>query len=591
MRSPLKPTRVFCLTSFATLAFSASILGQDNQSSVRTAQQAPTGGSMVIGRAVYDDTGQPATRECIHLIPSEGLFKSLSGLRIPTNCTNENGEFSLKHVAAGEYYVVPRAIDDHTSSGQTFSFLRRSDDPATDAAKLGQFKDQHVKITLDGLHPVEIDLRVTNYHFGSISGKVVDATGQPAARATVHLVSKDQKPFGASGRTDEQGRYKFWGLKPGEYVMSANPPAKAVDEKESPRRLEGVLGATYFPSTLDPGNSPPVAVLADRETSDVNITLIARNLHSISGTVRIRGDNRPVNNAILRLTRKEGEGQSSGVQPTAAIESAVSSYASETDKNGRWLFDNVPDGAYRLFVEPKQGQPTNEVQHFVQKQMDLTVEGIDVEDLSIQVSAGGRISGVVTVEAGNDSPRAIMLTASVYDARANSSAFLDGPGPFTLTAVSSGEVVLSAFPRPEQRFYVKSIEANGLDLLRTNFTLGEGGEIKEVRIVISPNVGLVTGRVLSSTGNKPVADANVLLLRVSSDKLRLFGGKLTGVTDERGAFSLSAAPGAYIVIAWCQSDGPYAFAEARARALKDPAAKVSLSSAEQKQLDLRIPRD
>jgi len=66
--------------------------------------------------------------------------------------------------------------------------------------------------------------------------------------------------------------------------------------------------------------------------------------------------------------------------------------------------------------------------------------------------------------------------------------------------VPTGAITLSAFPSPQDKFYVKSIEANGLDLLRNDLTIAEGEEIKDVRIVISPNVGVVAGSVLSLKG-------------------------------------------------------------------------------------------
>jgi len=86
--------------------------------------------------------------------------------------------------------------------------------------------------------------------------------------------------------------------------------------------------------------------------------------------------------------------------------------------------------------------------------------------------------------------------------------------------------------------------------LRNRLTLANGDEIKDVRIVVSAGVGVITGRVLSQTGDKPVAGVELMLRRTGDDKLRLFGGKLTATTDERGTFTMSAAPGNYLVIAW-----------------------------------------
>lgn len=51
----------------------------------------------VTGRVVYEDTGQPAARRRVQLIPSAALVNARSGLRLPTD---ERGEFSLRQIGA-----------------------------------------------------------------------------------------------------------------------------------------------------------------------------------------------------------------------------------------------------------------------------------------------------------------------------------------------------------------------------------------------------------------------------------------------------------------------------------------------------------
>ena len=570
------------------LALSTSALAQDSQAAKKTdAVQVPTGNSIVTGRAVYEDTGQPATRHRVQLIASEALSNPRGRLRIPTAITNENGDFSLRRIAAGDYYVVDSPVDEHSGSGQIFPFLGQFGDGATYAAKLEQFKKNSIRITVDGQHNLAVNLRLPNRHFGTISGRVLDLGGKPAVRASVHLMSTGEKSFGASVLTDKQGEYRFWGLPSGEYIISASPPPKGSDEGEPTRRYEGVFGTTYFPSTLESRNSPPVTVFPDRDTGNIQVTLIARSLYSLAGTVRMRGDNRPVSNATIRLSRKEIADQSFDPSRAPDIEGAMSNYLSSTDNSGHWSMANVPDGDYRLLVQPMASEPTK--QRFVQAQQDLTVEGADVENLFVEVSEGSRLSGVVTIEGTNASPQFISIHANRFKGNANSSIRLDEAGTFSLTAVPAGEVTLSAFPSPQDKFYVKSIESNGLDLLRTNLTIAEGDEIKDVRIVISPNVGMVAGHVLSVTGDKPIAGINVSLRRVNNDKLRLFGGKLMSVTDERGNFILSAAPGVYLVLAWRATDGPSAFRDAMDRASREQGAGLTLLPGDRKQLDIRVP--
>ncbi|HEY3041693.1 MAG TPA: carboxypeptidase-like regulatory domain-containing protein [Pyrinomonadaceae bacterium] len=567
------------------LALFGGALAQDTQVAKKTeAVQAQTEGSMVTGRAIYEDTGQPATRERVQLISSETLSNLHGRIRIPTAITNENGEFSLRRIAAGEYYIFARPVDEHIRSGETLPIWQFGES-ATDAARLEQFKKDYIKIAVDGQHNLDVNLRVPNPHYGVISGRILDAEGKPAVRAAVHLISSGEKSFGASVVTDEQGQYKFRGLPAGEYIISASPPPKKRDEGDSPRGLEGLAGATFFPSTLDSRSSPPVIVLPDRDTGNIDVTLISRNLHSLSGMVRMRNDKRAVTNATLRLTRKEIADPSSEASSAAGIEGPMSTYFNTTDKTGNWSFANVPDGSYHLFVQPMAGELAKE--RFVQTEQNIIVDGADVEGLLVEVSQGSRISGVVSVEGNNASPQVIRVGASQYKGNTNSGVSIDEAGKFELTAIPPGEITVSAFPLPQDKFYVKSIEANGLDLLRTTLTIAEGEEIKDVQIVISPSVGVVTGRVLSLAGDKPIAGINVMLHRIGDDKPRLFGGKLMGVTDDRGNFILSAAPGVYLVIAW--RAGSSAFGDAMNKALREQRSSLTLLPNDRKQLDIRIP--
>ena len=289
MISPL----LICLTLIT------GALAQDSQKKTETAAP-PAGTVRVTGRVVYEDTQQPATRHRVQLILSSGLLNARNGLRIPTAITDERGEFALRAVTAGEYYVHSEPIDQRGRSKLELVLHRSGDDDA-DAANLDQFKKNSLKLTVDGQRNVEVNLRVPNPHFGSISGTVFDAHQQPAPRATVHVLIKGNEVMGMTLRADEQGRYKLRGLAKGEYIVGAVPPPKEGVDGERLRNYQGTAGATYFPSTSLLRNSPPVAVLPDVDTANVDITLLSKALRSLTGTLRMRGDSRPVTNGILRL--------------------------------------------------------------------------------------------------------------------------------------------------------------------------------------------------------------------------------------------------------------------------------------------------
>ena len=563
-------------------------LVQENQPPKKPEVVAPPAETvMVTGRVVYEDTGQPATRHRVQLILGTALLNARR-LRIPTAITDERGEFTLRAVYAGEYYVFSEPIDQRRRSRLELVLNRSGDDDA-DAANLDQFKKSNPRITVDGQRNVEVNFRVPNPHFGSISGTVFDATHQPAARATVHVMSKGSDFSGLTLRTDDQGRYKVRGLQKGEYIVSASPPAKESGDGGKPRGYQGTPGATYFPSALLLKDSPAVVVAPDADTHNVDVTLIAKALRSLAGTLRIRGDNRPVSNAYLRLTVKQITDPASDTSKAALTENPMSYYMSATDKSGRWSFSNVPDGSYRLSVEPKQGGDPMTTPRFVQVEQELTVNGSDIEELLIEVSEGARLSGSVVLEGSGAQPQHISVNASSYHPHANSSVGVDDNGKFVLTGAPTGEIDVSAFAYPQNKFYVKSMEANGVDLLRNKITLAENDDIKDVRIVISASIGVITGRVLTQTGDKPVAGAQVMLRRTGDDKRRLLGGELATETDARGVFTLSAAPGNYLVVAWRSADGPTALENAMNKAMKEQGTGLTLSPSARKQIDIRLP--
>jgi hypothetical protein len=362
--------------------------------------------------------------------------------RIPTTLTDANGEFIFHQQGAGEYYVVAHPADEHVASAEGAPFPLQSGDPVADAASLEQYKKDFPRIKVNGESPVEINLRVKNPHFGSLSGRISGANGGAVAGVNVHAMKTGAGSFGTSTTADENGAYRFRGLPAGEYLVSADPPRQTPDAG-GVRIAPGVLGATYFPSTIDSRTSPPVIVSADREVGDINITLALRSLHSVAGTVRVTGDEHPVAGATVRLNKKDAE-RASGIGSSSGIEAAMSNYFCTTDAQGRWSFSNLPDGAYTISVRP--GILGSKLERFVDKRQDLTIAGADVENLPIEVSLGGRVSGHVTIEPP-DAP-APDISVGVGSAFTR----VEGNGAFTVTGVPEGEFPFAVMVRPPNAF-------------------------------------------------------------------------------------------------------------------------------------------
>ena len=533
-------------------------------------------GSIVKGRVVYEDSGQPAPGQRVQLVPIESLANRRGPTRIPTTISGPNGEFSLLNPGTGEYYVVAQPADAHGSSAETAPFPRETGDQATDAANLEQFKRDFPRITVSGESPIEIEVRVKNPHFGRITGRILDANGTVVAGATVRAMKTGPDGFGLTVTSDANGAYQLKGLTPGEYVISANPPSQTAAPGRPPA-IEGVLGATFFPSTIDAHASPPVSVSPDSELGNIDITLIPRSLHRVTGMVRGEGDGHPVAGASVRLEKKDAAATEGNTQP-AGVEAAMNTYLATSDQQGQWSIGNLPDGVYSISVRPS-GRLGAKAERFVNKQQELTIGGSDVENLAIDVSPGGRVSGHVTLETGKTSTSSIAITIGVGSA----STLVDANGNFEVAGISEGEFPLSVMIRPPNAFYAKSIEVNGRNLLREKLNIQGASETKEVQVTIAP-ASILTGRVLTQPGGAPVGQVNVMLIPVDPASGSAFA-RPNGSSNALGTFTVSGAPGEYFVVLWRRGE-PLPARDAASLAGSSNAVRVTLAPGERKSMDL-----
>jgi hypothetical protein len=530
---------VVCLVSSTAIAQNGKLPG-----GAPNPQTTPIG-STVRGRATFEDTNEPATRERIQLIPGEAVGQSAGRVAIPTAFTDDSGQFELKVVAAGEYYILARPIDEHATSNKLYPFLHPTGDVAADAIRVEEFKKKSTKIIVDGQNSLTLDLHVWNPHYGRISGHVFDADGKPATHSSVHLTCRDKQSaacLGSSTASNEAGEYTFRGLAAGDYIIGASPPLKVTSppriDGERPRvDLQGLSEATtYYPSTLQIQQSAPVSVLADRETSDIDIKLVARALYSISGLVRRRNGD-PVTAARLHLVKKDLPMLSGNGFPEVSFTSS--------DARGDWSFSNVPDGTYQVVVQPSNARDDASAP-FVASEQAVVIAGADVSGITLEVSSGMRISGTIVIE-GESVPASIAVMAHRLRSQAQSSANVEPvsrTNKFQIVGAPDGPIELTPIFRPTERFYVKSIEAGGRDLLSEQLEGGEGDEIKDVHVVISAEVGTLSGRVVSVSGSA-VNDVLVALIPRLPKQRRAIGAQPSGRTDKSGNFSLSAAPGEY----------------------------------------------
>lgn len=287
----------------------------------------------------------------------------------------------------------------------------------------------------------------------------------------------------------------------------------------------------------------------DRACAIAQTTLpVLQNVQTISGIVRMQDNGEAIVGAKGRIVRKEDtyvvlgstQGATNGPKPV---------YSFTTDKDGRWSVNNLPDGSYVIQVTPGVADSDpNRGQRFATKKQIITVAGTDLPDVLIEVSKGAKISGILIVE-GDDPLSSVSLFASKVDVpielHQGVSKSLTPTGRrtmFTMTDLPEGVIELSAFLGTDSH-YIKSINANGIDLLQEKLNLTSGMELKDVTIVVASDLAEFTGRIISESGKTPLPRMRISLNWIGTR--RVLGGRLTRRTDEQGAFLLRPPPGDY----------------------------------------------
>lgn len=432
----------------------------------------------------------------------------------------------------------------------------------------------------------DIEITIHARRGGAISGKVSYSDGDPAINADVSIIRRTAgQPervfagFNASSllspRTDDRGRYRITGLPPGEYVVSAAetstaPKNKRMDYSHGPP-MEALFGGTdalivtYYGGVNRIEEAVKLKVEANSELSDINITLADSAPHTLRGSVIAKLDRIPLPGATVTIDLKD--------RPSWASRGAQSVI---TDERGQWTLDGVPDGTYVLRVQPPynipvpgakpepvdpddEGTPEKQIptRKFVSKETETTVAGSDVVVDEFALPEGASISGTIEFPKGKEEEeeyRYVQVSwryegeyASGYGNTAGGYA-----GVFSAEGLHAGKVYLNVMSGSYMResgdsYYAKSITLNGVDVRNKPITLAEGQTVTGVRIVMAENPAKASVKLVDGEG-KPLVARRIAIVPAQESRWLFQADIDVGVTDARGVFAFTCAPGDYLVL-------------------------------------------
>lgn len=488
-------------------------------------------GSTVSVRAIYQDTERPVRRAAVQIVSEDLPRVSRQGV------TDARGELRFKNVTAGQYRVYV-GFPGFTNGGAVY-----------DSSKA-------VIVDVDGTSSVEVKIRAERS--AAITGKITYPDGEPAVGAQINVFRKNGKQWehvaiiSAGAHTDDRGVYRIYPLPSGEYVIGVIEQSLVIEEREGgAMQTTGnkSLNPYYYGGAAHYSTAALIPVDAGREINNINVTLAERATYKVTGTIAARG--MPMADAHLRL-QPHDDGLSG---PTLMIPHGLSVQA---NKDGQWSFTDVPDGNYSVELDQRgsgfsqYGENKMNPRLVGQRQL-VTVTGADVSGVVISLSEGGRVSGSIVVEGDKQLPRAGRVALHPL-ARSKSQNYgtvshgdLWAKGEFLIDGVPAGEHFLTV-EAWDKNYFVKSITWTDRDLLRQPLKVTEGSEVKNVRIVLSRDVGSLTAHLVSAEDKKPLGGQLFVLVPSDEQRWSRSDSFIYGYTDKHGTFRVTGAPGEYILV-------------------------------------------
>jgi protocatechuate 3,4-dioxygenase beta subunit len=456
-------------------------------------------GGLITGR-VLDDLGDPLPLMNVAAFRLRRSGTSVTFERFRASQTDDLGEYRLFGLPAGEF-VVAAAPGRYGSATATIpvpletlvfrNYYPHAETPEQAqpvAVKAGEetpgidfttsLPPAGPQLTSSGPPPHPPAAATAGGGTAAIEGRVVSANGLPVRRARVQIVSGEQLFTPYLAATDDDGRYEFRALKPGNYFVNA-----------------AALGGRPTPFSAVAGSERGDKITIDAGETRGHVDIVLPRGGVISGRILDEyGD--PMANANVRL---QSAVLSRGRRRLVDVPSVTSG---QTDDRGRYRIFGLPPGKYivgAVVGETVPGWQTADWPGYARTYYPGTP--IPNEAQPIELGAGqqslnldfslvhgrlARITGLATLSDGSPLQGVVALMQS---ARSGAIATppvhvqTNGDGSFAFERIAPGEYVLQSSTRrstvsSEGEFAAQFVTVSGTDLSGLAVHLSAGSTIE-----------------------------------------------------------------------------------------------------------------
>jgi hypothetical protein len=478
---------------------------------------APQGGR--IEGDVRTPSGAPVSGATARLGPREGRL-DLG----PSGVSGDDGHFVIANVPESREYILRVEAPGYRLTAYNASGIEGVETP----------------LTIQNGSVIKVKIVLTPA--GTISGKVVDADGNPVKRMTVTALRGGY--FGGQYRllssagtmANDQGEFQLPKLPEGDYYLLAEGQstllgmAPARPNATPPAAVGETYVDTYFPSSLDRAGAVVLHIAPGVDLPSNTITLRKEKAFSISGVVKDALTGNPASGIHIQAMRQEGR-----FAPTPSV----------SGPDGAFVFPRVPPGTYTfqataLSSGSLTGQP-------------VSIRDSDASDVRLSLRPDELITGKITMEDGKPLDAGDVMVALDNRTQNNNDrrfqAELKKDLTFEMRLTPSSYAVMVHFSHEGQGYFLSKIKLDGVDLKPSSTINIPPGGASRLELVLSPHAAKLTGAVTDSDG-KPLGGIPIFALPKAPSEGLSIAGIGFAESDQDGRFQIvDLAPGAYYVVA------------------------------------------
>jgi uncharacterized protein (DUF2141 family) len=532
-------------TSAVVLAFVAYAVVTAPQSST----QAPAASAVIAGIVSSDDQLAQPVRRVIVTLSGTGMAASVQRV------TDESGRFAFEGLAAGRYTLTA----EKPAYIKTFHGSRR---PGRGPAM--------PLVLADGQRLTDLAIRLARG--AVIAGTVFDANGNPLASGQVSalqavVVNGERKlidPVAGTrlATTDDRGRYRIFGLLPGEYTVRASGSSgwtgdvrltTAEELDQAARELRGGVTslaaapapverrvppirqiAGYFPGVSDAALAEFFTLDAGDERTGVNIRMQLARAVRVDGT-SIGPDGQPLQNVLIGIANASTGSlwtSPGGVRP---------------GPDGRFTLPSLTPARWLLFGRGTDATGKTEA-YQLWAETEFTVAEQDVSGVVLRFMRGAAVSGRLLFRGQAARPGLSTIQLSLTPlpaiegtAAPASSVAAQPDGSFRIPDVAPGRYRVRVTGAGS--WSLRSAILNGRDTLDVPLEVRAGEDVDNLEIALIDRPTEVTGTLFDQLG-RPAPEFSVVVFSTDRAHWTTAPRRLSGVVRvaSDGRFSVAGLP-------------------------------------------------